>query len=133
VLHQIYSMVDGLVVLLDTCYSGVAAAGAANEWVNELRGELRFELLTASADRPAADGCFTKTLIGLVRSGLNSVYGDTLDCGAIRGPIATTCLHQQPQLPSYNRDPGLYLARNVARRVREASLAGTSVGAEVDA
>ena len=42
-LHRIHSNTDGLVVLLDTCYSGVAATGASVRWVGELGGTLRFE------------------------------------------------------------------------------------------
>src|SRR5208283_3930781 len=72
-LHREFSYVDGLVVLLDTCYSGVAAAGAAATWVRELQGTLRFEMLTAVADRPAADGCFCRSLTHLIRNGLTSV------------------------------------------------------------
>ena len=44
-LHREHSNVDGLVVLLDTCYAGVGAADAAAKWVTELRGTLRFEVL----------------------------------------------------------------------------------------
>ncbi len=63
-LHDENSNLDGLVVLLDTCNSGVAAAGASNRWVRELSGALRFEMLTAAADRPAYDGCFTRLCPG---------------------------------------------------------------------
>jgi len=35
-LHRAYSNVDGLVVLLDTCYSGLAAMEASVDWVGKL-------------------------------------------------------------------------------------------------
>src|SRR5262249_45711756 len=46
-LHRQYSLLDGLLLLLDTCYAGMAAAGAAARWVGGLSGTLRFEILTA--------------------------------------------------------------------------------------
>src|SRR6516162_1079948 len=60
--------VDGLAILIDACYSGSAGYGAANAWVSELEGTLRFEVLTAgAADRPAANGCFSRALARLLR------------------------------------------------------------------
>src|SRR5271165_6959402 len=53
---------DGLVVLIDTCFSGVGALAAATSWVS-LERALRFEVLTAAADRPAYHGCFTRQLV----------------------------------------------------------------------
>jgi hypothetical protein len=47
-LHRRHNDVDGLVVLLDCCYSGAAAAGSAAQWVGALGGTLRFEVLAAS-------------------------------------------------------------------------------------
>ena len=60
---------DGLGVLVDACYSGLAGYGAAENWVAALKGTLRFEMLTAAADRPAANGCFSRTLANLLREG----------------------------------------------------------------
>ena len=68
-LHRNYSNVDGLVVLLDACHSGVGAAGAAAKWVGELGGTLRFEVLTATNERTAADGCFSRNIAAVVREG----------------------------------------------------------------
>jgi hypothetical protein len=70
--------VDGLGMLVDACYSGVAGFGAAEVWSAELQGTLRFEMLTAAADLPAADGCFSRTLVRLLRDG-----GFNGACGAI--------------------------------------------------
>jgi tetratricopeptide (TPR) repeat protein len=114
-LHRRHSDVDGLVVLLDSCYSGVAASGAAAQWVGALGGTLRFEVLTAAADRPAADGCFTRNLVELIRTGLVSVPLEYLRCEHVRELLKGRCPKQVPQLPAYNADEGLYLARNVAR------------------
>jgi hypothetical protein len=123
-LHRRHSDVDGLVALLDCCYSGVAAAGAAARWVSALHGTLRFEVLTAAADRPAADGCFTRSLVDLIRTGLVSVPLEYLRCEHIRDLLKGRCPKQIPQLPSYNADEGLYLARNAVWAVRKKRWSG---------
>ncbi len=76
--------VDGLAVLVDACYSGQAGFGAAQSWVRGLGGMLRFEVLTASADRPAADGCFTRSLTELLRDGVSAVPSEHLHCVNLR-------------------------------------------------
>jgi hypothetical protein len=130
-LHRRHSFVDGLVVLLDCCYSGVAAAGAAAQWVGALGGRLRFEVLTAAADRPAADGCFTRNLADLIRTGLASAPFEYLRCEQVRGTLQKRCPKQVPQLPAYNADEGLYLARNAAWLVGRRRWAGAAA-AEVE-
>src|SRR4051812_40873123 len=70
--HRKSSYVDGLVVLLDACFAGIAAADAAAKWVTELAGTLRFEVLAAVADRPAADGCFSRNLVDILRNGIEA-------------------------------------------------------------
>ena len=60
---------DGLVVLVDTCYSGAGAVAAAKAWPSMSLGDFRFEFLAATADRPAFDGCFSKSLIQWVQGG----------------------------------------------------------------
>ena len=45
---------DGLIVLLDACYSGAGAFDAVEYWVRSLGGALRFQVLTATDDRPTA-------------------------------------------------------------------------------
>jgi hypothetical protein len=67
-LHQIHSSVDGLIVLIDACFSGVAATDASTKWIRDLGGTLRFVVLTAVADRPAADACFTRNLVEFIRT-----------------------------------------------------------------
>ena len=78
---------DGLVLLIDSCHSGLAVEQAALRLVAEHRRgheggrKLRFELLTAaSADRPAWDGCFTRTVTHCVRHGVDDVSTRELRC-----------------------------------------------------
>jgi hypothetical protein len=104
--------VDGLAVLIDACYAGVAGFGAANAWVSGLQGTLRFEVLTAAADRPAADGCFSLTLTRLLRDGISTVPAEHLRCADLRTRIEQSCPNQVPQNPAYNPDETLWLARN---------------------
>jgi hypothetical protein len=107
--------VDGLGVLVDACYSGLAGFGAAQAWVGGLGGALRFELLTAAADRPAANGCFSKTLVRLLREGVPAVPSEHLQCQHLRALIEKSCPNQVPQHPSYNSDETLWLAKNAGR------------------
>src|SRR5271166_5305402 len=111
--HRLHP-VDGLVVLIDTCFSGVGALAAATSWVSELEGALRFEVLTAAADRPAYDGCFTRRLVACLREGLDGVPGEYLRSEHVQGMIEGLCPYQKPQHPTYNADEGLYLAKNLA-------------------
>ncbi len=107
--------VDGLGVLVDACYSGAAGFGAAQAWVSGLQGTLRFEMLTAAADRPAADACFSRNLVKLLRAGISAAPSEHLLCAQVRPLIKESCPNQVPQHPSYNPDETLWLARNVAR------------------
>src|SRR5262249_23748084 len=121
-LYRVHSNVDGLVLLLDTCFSGVAAASAASEWVRDLVGKLRFQILTAAADRPAANACFSRSLVDLIRKGLPEEAKSTLRCDILRKELEQRCPNQVPQLPSWNPDEGLYIARNAARRPRRGGI-----------
>ena len=126
--HRLHPGLDGLVVLIDTCFSGVGALAAATYWVSELEGALRFEVLTAAADRPAYDGCFTRQLVACLREGLDGIPGEYLRSEHVQRVIEGLCPHQKPQHPTYNADEGLYLAKNVvhARRSVGPSWAGTA-------
>lgn len=110
--------VDGLAVLVDACYSGQAGFGAAQSWVRGLGGTLRFEVFTAAADRPAADGCFSRSLAALLRDGISAVPSEHLHCVNLRPLIKTCCPSQEPQNPAYNPDETLWLAKN-AGSIRE--------------
>src|SRR4051794_16137054 len=94
--HRRHPGLDGLVVLLDTCFSGVGALAAATYWVSELEGALRFEVLTAAADRPAYDGCFSRRLVACLREGLDGIPGDYLRSEHVQGVIERLCPHQKP-------------------------------------
>jgi hypothetical protein len=107
--------VDGLGVLVDACYSGDAGFGAAQVWTRGLQGTLRFEMLTAAADRPAADGCFSRNLTRLLREGISTAPSGHLLCIHLRPLIKDACPNQEPQHPSYNPDETLWLARNAGR------------------
>jgi hypothetical protein len=107
--------VDGLGALIDACYSGGAGYGAAQAWVSSLKGTLRFEMLTAAGDRPAADGCFSRTLVKLLHAGISAVPAEHLLCIHLRPLIEGSCPNQVPQQTSYNPDDTLWLARNAGR------------------
>ncbi|HEX5144412.1 MAG TPA: tetratricopeptide repeat protein [Mycobacterium sp.] len=112
---------DGLLVLLDTCHAGVGAAQAAG-WreVGLGRHQRRYELLTASADRPAYGGIVTRTLIEVVRRGIPSA-GTTIDSRHLRDPLMAAAGDQRPQRVTHDGgawaqagDEGLFWAHNAA-------------------
>ena len=82
--------------------------------MRELTGKLRFKLLTCAANRPAYDGCFTRTLVDCLIHGMDSGVGDFLGCDHVQGVIKEKCPAQDPQLLGYN-DRGLFLGMNLAR------------------
>lgn len=130
-LYGRHSFVDGLVVLLDACYAGVAAAGAAARWVGKLGANSRFVVLTATANRTAADGCFSRALTQLIREGIASSPGEYLAWEEVRVALSGCCPLQNPQLPR-NNDEGLFLARNAVWPARRWSAAGTVVASEIE-
>jgi tetratricopeptide (TPR) repeat protein len=109
--------VDGLGVLVDACYSGSAAISVAQQWVDELKADMRFEVMTAtSAIRPAADGCFSRNLTRILSDGLGDVPDAYLRCMHLRARLERACPQQDPpQHPAYNQDETLWLARNSRR------------------
>jgi hypothetical protein len=114
--HQIaVGRVGGLAVLVDACYAGLGGFSAAQAWIRKLEGTLRFEMLTAAADRPAADGCFSRTLTRLLRDGISAVPAEHLRCVDLRTRLEKSCPNQVPQHPAYNPDEALWLAKNGGR------------------
>jgi hypothetical protein len=107
--------IDGLGVLLDTCQSGKAGIAAAEAWVTDLEGTLRFDMLTAASDQPAVNGCFSRTLTKLLREGIEAEPSEFLLSLHVRPFIGGLCPNQVPQNPSWNVDHTLWLSRNVAR------------------
>jgi tetratricopeptide (TPR) repeat protein len=124
--------VDGLGVLVDACYSGAAAMSVAHEWVEKLKAEMRFEVMTAtSAFRPAADGCFTRNLTRILSDGLGDVPDAYLRCIHLRTRIGQACPEQDPpQHPAYNPDETLWLAKNGGRS--PLSWAQTPLASEIE-
>src|SRR5271157_4342824 len=58
-----------LIVLLDTCHAGAGAWQAMKTWAQSLKGNIDFELLTATDDRPTADAPLTRAVIELLERG----------------------------------------------------------------
>ncbi|MEU7220171.1 tetratricopeptide repeat protein [Nocardia iowensis] len=119
------SALDGLVVLIDACEAEEGVRGAARRWTDLLaRSAGRVELLVASDDGPAYEGCFTRTMLGAFEEGL-AARGENLLPSDLVDPIAARCVQQRPQHLSYamgnesaspGGDPGLWLVPNMARR-----------------
>jgi hypothetical protein len=114
--NRLSGSVDGLVLLLDACFSGAAAAGAAGRLVAAMPGGIRFELLTAAGDNPAYDGCFTRTLAGVIREGLPCASGRELRTHHLTELLQERCPRQTPHslANTHGRDPGLWIALNAA-------------------
>ena len=115
-----YSNLDGLVLLVDTCQSGVGVADLALNAVEKIaKGGARVQLLTSTFDQAALDGCFTRNLHALLRDGMADLPQDYLLVDAVAPPIAKACSAQEePRWLVFQgqwevNDPGLYLARNV--------------------
>ena len=84
---------EGLIVLLDACYSGTATWNAVEYWVRWLEGQLRFEVLTATNDMSTANAWFTRSLIRLLERG-DPAAPDQLRCEDAR----TWVMKAHPQL-----------------------------------
>lgn len=138
-LLQEHSTLDGLVLLLDTCHAGIAAAQAADQWVRIVgRAARRFEILTASDDRTAAGGCFTRSLTTVLRSG-DPRLGERLRCPDMRSVISGHCPAQTAVHLAFDGrqrttsgDEGLWLAVNNSRAWQGSVLTGHPAAAEVE-
>jgi hypothetical protein len=118
-----HDRLDGLVLLVDACHSGVGVVQAAATWprtVSEAGG--RFEVLTAANDREAYDGCFTRTLTELIQHGQPQL-GESLRPADLRSLVQLACTKQTATYLAFDGrnftplgDEGLWLARNHARR-----------------
>jgi hypothetical protein len=64
--------------------------------------------------------------------GLDTVLSEYLRCEQLRQDLLTLCPNQLPQLPTYNADEGLYLAKNRAWAARPTPWFGTSAASEVE-
>ncbi|MFC9434549.1 hypothetical protein [Nocardia sp. NPDC057030] len=126
---------DGLLVVVDSCEAAAAADAGARGWpalVRQMSG--RVDLLVASDDGNAYDGCFTRTMLATFRSGIPT-SGENLLFADLLVPVARACARQQPQhfsfaagAPASVADQGLWLVPNVTRArdaVRDRPDAGT--------
>ena len=59
----------GLFVLLDACHAGAGAWQSMERWAQSLRGNLGFELLTATDDRATANAPLARAVIELLERG----------------------------------------------------------------
>jgi tetratricopeptide (TPR) repeat protein len=111
---------DGLILLIDACEAGQGVQGAAQRWIKLLADNgSRMDLLVASGDGNAYNGCFTKSILSTFETGLDSC-GDNLLCRDLRTPISNVCV-AQPQGLDFDgaerktEDRGLWLVPNKAR------------------
>ncbi|GAJ79118.1 hypothetical protein NBRGN_002_00110 [Nocardia brasiliensis NBRC 14402] len=129
------SGLDGLVVVVDTCEAAAVADAGARSWPSLIRqASGRVDLLVASDDGNAYNGCFTETVLATFRTGVPT-SGENLLSADLLTPVAQACAHQQPQhfsfaagSPAAVADHGLWLVPNVTRSrdaVRDRPDAGT--------
>ncbi|MGY5308678.1 tetratricopeptide repeat protein [Nocardia gipuzkoensis] len=124
---------DGLIVLVDACEAGAGALGAGSRWVRILeKAAGRMELLVASDQGNAYDGCFTRTLLRTFQSGLDR-SGTNLLCADLTPELSIACEWQTPRHLSFNGsqvrrgDLGLWLVPNRAR-LRDAVIGRPAAG-----
>ncbi|MBB5857098.1 pSer/pThr/pTyr-binding forkhead associated (FHA) protein [Amycolatopsis umgeniensis] len=134
-----YSTLDGLVILLDTCHAGIGAVQAGRRWLR-IVGEAgrRFDLLTASDDRVAANGCFSRSLVTVLRSGHRS-FGEHVRCADLKRVITGLCPAQTAVHLGFDgtrevigADQGLWLALNASPAWRHSPLAGNPAAPDIE-
>lgn len=134
-----YSMLDGLVILLDTCHAGIGARQAGQRWLR-IVGEAgkRFDLLTASDDRVAANGCFSRSLVSVLRSG-HAEFGERVRCADLKRVITGLCPMQTAIHLGFDgtrevaeADQGLWLALNSSPAWRRSPLAGNPAAPRIE-
>lgn len=126
---------DGLLLVVDACHAGVGAMNVAQRAATMVASSgVRLEMLTATFDRAARDGCFSRTLTDLLSRGLEEVSNDYLDAVAVVDRVAGACITQEEPLRfslargrRITGDPGLWLARNPEASGRW-PLSGTAAG-----
>ncbi|UUV33429.1 FHA domain-containing protein [Amycolatopsis roodepoortensis] len=134
-----YSLLDGLVILLDTCHAGIGARQAGQRWLR-IVGEAgkRFDLLTASDDRVAANGCFSRSLVSVLRSG-HTEFGERVRCADLKRVITGLCPMQTAIHLGFDgtrevaeADQGLWLALNSSPAWRRSPLAGNPAAPTIE-
>jgi tetratricopeptide (TPR) repeat protein len=134
-----HSMLDGLVLLLDTCHAGIAAQQAAGRWIKIVgQAGRRFEVLTASDERTAANGCFSRQLVQVLRSG-HPKLGERLRCPDMKTVLSLLCPMQTAVHLAFDGrreiatgDEGLWLAMNSSEAWRGSPAADNPAAAEID-
>ncbi|MBP2324540.1 hypothetical protein JOF56_004925 [Kibdelosporangium banguiense] len=134
-----HSMLDGLVLLLDTCHAGIAAQQAAGRWIKIVgQAGRRFEVLTASDERTAANGCFSRQLVQVLRSG-HPKLGERLRCPDMKTVLASLCPMQTAVHLAFDGrreietgDEGLWLAMNSSEAWRGSPAADNPASTEID-
>ena len=110
---------DGLILILDACHAGAGVRDVVESSL-DLKTQVRLELLASTFLREAYDGCFTGSMIDLLRHGRPELSSDYLDIETVANVATGTC--QNPDPPIYHgagvgrdsSDPGLFVSRNVA-------------------
>lgn len=134
-----YSTLDGLVILLDTCHAGIGALQAGRRWLR-IVGEAgkRFDLLTASDNRVAANGCFSRSLVTVLRSGHTS-FGERVRCADLKRVISGLCPLQTAVHLGFDgtreveeADQGLWLALNSSPSWRRSPLADNPAAPDIE-
>ncbi|MEV6910178.1 FHA domain-containing protein [Amycolatopsis sp. NPDC051071] len=134
-----YSTLDGLVILLDTCHAGIGALQAGQRWLR-IVGEAgkRFDLLTASDNRVAANGCFSRSLVTVLRSGHASL-GERVRCADLKRVITGLCPMQTAVHLGFDgtrevadADQGLWLALNSSPTWRRSPLGGNPAAPDIE-
>jgi hypothetical protein len=115
---------DGLLVLVDACEASEAVQSAASRLVNVVGSAGgRMELLVASGVGAAYGGCFTRSVLTYLESGLVQGRENILVADLVE-PLREACPKQNPECLTFNgggpgavgvEDVGLWLTPNVAR------------------
>ena len=128
-----HSSIDGLILLIDTCYAGVAAFATAAALSEELPHLARYEIVTATGTMNAYDGCFTRALVETLRQGLDDEAGDTLLCIHLTKVADQACGDKQiSDHISRKPDKGLFVGKNVARAPKKRPWERTSLWAKIE-
>ncbi|MFI7671978.1 tetratricopeptide repeat protein, partial [Nocardia sp. NPDC049526] len=121
--------VDGLIVMIDACETREGLTSGSQRLTERTAlGAKRIELLVATGNENAYDGCFTRTTLSVFEHGLPA-RGENLLPLDLLDPLTSGCPRQVPGHwgVAHGGDPGLWLVPNVARRddaVRGRSTAG---------
>ena len=90
---------DGLLLLVDACHSGVGALDVVTQaGAMVAASKTRLEMVAATFTRTARDGCFSLSLTDLISHGLPGLSADYLDGGHAVDNAADTCRAQEPPL-----------------------------------